>query len=141
MTKVAISSDKAPKAAPFFSQAILTSSKYHLEISGQIGLDPQLGKLVEGGVAEQTEQIFTNLAGILSELGWSFENITKSRVFLTSMADYQAMNDVYAKKFSSIPPARLAVAVTGLPLGATVEIECIAEGDQVTKGAKAKYSL
>ena len=141
MNKTAISSEKAPKAAPFFSQAVLTSHKYRLEISGQIGLDPSVGKLVEGGVPTQTERIFANIAGILSELGWSFDNITKSRVFLTSMADYQAMNDVYATKFGTTPPARLAVAVSELPLGASVEIDCVAEGDEVSEEARSKYSL
>ncbi|MBU1894211.1 MAG: Rid family detoxifying hydrolase, partial [Candidatus Omnitrophica bacterium] len=128
MNKIAITSNKAPKAASFFSQGVLTANKYCLELSGQIGLDPQTGKLVEGGVSEQTEQIFRNIDGVLSELGWTFDNITKTRVFLTSMSDYQEMNDVYAKKFGDVPPARVAVAVKELPLGAAVEVECVAEG-------------
>lgn len=141
MKKVAISSNKAPKAASFFSQGVLTANKYCLELSGQIGLDPQNSKLVEGGVSEQTEQIFRNIDGVLSELGWTFDNITKTRVFLTSMSDYQEMNDVYAKKFEDVPPARVAVAVKELPLGAAVEIECVAEGNEVSKEAQKKYSL
>lgn len=134
MTKVAIVSEKAPKAAPFFSQAILSNSKYRIEISGQIGIDPSTSKLVEGGVTAQTERIFANLEGILSEIGWTFDNITKARIFLTSMDDYQAMNEVYATKFGSTPPARLAVAVSALPLGASIEIEFVAEGDNVSEG-------
>ena len=141
MKKIAISSNKAPKAASFFSQGVLTANKFCLELSGQIGLDPQTSKLVEGGVSDQTEQIFRNIDGILSELGWTFDNITKTRVFLTSMSDYQDMNEVYAKKFGDIPPARVAVAVKELPLGAAVEIECVAEGEKVSEEAKKKYGL
>lgn len=141
MKKIAITSKKAPKAAIFFSQGVLIASKYHFELSGQIGIDPKTNKLVKGGVSKQTEQIFLNIAGILSEIGWTFDNITKTRVFLTSMNDYQEMNDVYGKKFGDVPPARVAVVVKELPLGAAVEIECVAEGDQISREAQMKYSL
>ena len=141
MNKVAITSNKAPKAASFFSQGILTANKYCFELAGQIGLDPETSKLIEGGVGSQTEQTFKNIESILSELGWTFDNITKTRVFLTSMNDYQEMNDVYSKKFGDIPPARVAVAVKELPLGATVEIECVAGGNEVSKEAQEKYGL
>lgn len=133
MKKVIISSENAPKAANFFSQAVLTTNKYTLELSGQIGLDPKTGNLVEGGVREQTERTFCNIEAILFEVGWNFENITKTRVYLTSMSDYQAMNEVYASKFQGNAPARTAVAVKELPLGALVEIECCAEGDEVIR--------
>lgn len=139
MKKVAISSEKAPKAASFFSQGILTANRYKLELSGQIGLDPQTVKLVEGGVSSQTEQIFKNIEGVLFELGWTFDNITKTRVFLVSMSDYQEMNDIYAKKFGEAAPARVAVAVKELPLGAAVEIECVAEGNEISEEGKTKY--
>ena len=139
--KKAISSETAPKAASFFSQGILTANKYRLELSGQIGLDPKSGKLVEGGVSSQTEQTFKNIESILSEVGWTLDHITKARVFLTSMGDYQEMNDVYAKKFGENPPARVAVAVKELPLGATVEIDCVAESNEVSEEAKSKYNL
>jgi len=141
MNKISISSEKAPKATSFFSQAILTSNKFRLELSGQVGLDSITGKLVEGGVGSQTEQIFINIKEILSELGWNFSNITKSRVFLTSMSDYQTMNDVYLQKFNTNPPARVAVAVKELPLGALVEIECSAEGDEISNESKDKYKI
>lgn len=131
MKKTSISSDKAPKAASFFSQAILTANKYNLELSGQIGLDPVSSKLVEGGVAEQTKQAFKNVEAVLSELDWSLDNITKVRIYLTSMDDYKEMNDVYENKFGDTPPARAAIAVKELPLGAAVEIECVATGDDV----------
>jgi len=141
MKKIVISSEKAPRAASFFSQGILTANKYKLELSGQIGIDPQIGKLVEGGVSSQTEQIFKNIEGILSKLGWTFNNISKTRVFLVAMSDYQEMNNVYAKKFGEAPPARIAVAVKQLPLGALVEIECSAEGDEISEEAKEKYKI
>ena len=141
MKKVAISSNKAPKAASFFSQGILTANKFRLELSGQIGLDPQTGKLVEGGISSQTEQIFSNIESILSEAGWTLNNVTKTRVFLVTMSDYQEINDVYARKFEDAPPARVAVAVKELPLGATVEIECVAEGNEISEEARAKYNL
>jgi 2-iminobutanoate/2-iminopropanoate deaminase len=141
MKKVSISSEKAPKAASFFSQGILTANKFTLELSGQIGMNPQTGKLVESGVGSQTEQIFKNIENVLSELGWSFDNITKTRIYLVAMSDYQEMNDVYAKKFGDSPPARVAVAVKELPLGATVEIECIAEGNKISEEGKTKYNL
>lgn len=129
--KKIISSNNAPKATSFFSQAILTSGKYTLELSGQIGLNPATGQLVEGGVAQQTEQAFKNVSAILSELDWNFDNIIKVRVYLTSMSDYQEMNDVYATKFGDIPPSRAAIAVKELPLGASVEIECTATGERI----------
>ena len=139
--KKAVSSENAPKAASFFSQAILTANKYRLELSGQIGLDPQTSKLVEGGAGSQTEQIFKNIEAILSEVGWSFDHVIKTRVFLTSMGDYQDMNDVYSKKFGETLPTRVAVAVKELPLGATVEIDCVAESNDVSEEAISKYNL
>jgi 2-iminobutanoate/2-iminopropanoate deaminase len=141
MKKIAISSNKAPKAASFFSQGILTTNKYRFELSGQIGMDPKTSKLVEGGVKAETEQIFENIQGILTELGWTFDNITKTRVFLLAMNDYQEMNEVYAKKFGKAPPARVAVAVKELPLGAMVEIECIAEGDKISPLEKGSTEI
>lgn len=129
MAKKIIRSDKAPKAAVYFSQAVLHDSKHTLELSGQVGINPETGKLVEGGIGPQTEQTLTNIQNILASIGWKFENIVKTRIYLADMADYQAMNEIYAKKFPQNPPARLCVAVKQLPLGALVEIECTAAGD------------
>lgn len=81
MKKVVISSEKTPKATGPFSQAILTSSKYRLELGGQIGLDPETGTLIKGEIKSQTEQTLKNIEGILLELGWSLSNITKSSFF------------------------------------------------------------
>ena len=132
--KKQISSQKAPKATNFFSQAILSDSRYKMELSGQIGLSPESMNLVEGGIKEETEQTFSNIEMILAEVGWNLEHLTKVRVYLADMSDYTAMNEVYENKFVSLPPARITIAVKELPLGAKVEIECFAEGDEISKG-------
>ncbi len=132
MAKQIIRSDKAPKATGPFSQAVLHDFKYTLELSGQIGINPQIGKLVDGGIVPQTEQTLANIQGVLSNIGWKFENIVKTRIYLSDMADYQTVNEIYSKKFPNDPPARIALAVKQLPLGALVEIECTAAGDTVS---------
>lgn len=126
-----ISSNNAPKATGPFSQAILHDNKYSLELSGQIGIDPKNGKLVDGGITEETKQTLSNIKAVLSEVGWDFENIIKSRIYLADMKDYLVVNELYAEKFSDNPPARIALAVKNLPLGALVEIECSAVGDNI----------
>ena len=141
MKKVVISSEKAPKASLYFSQATLTINTYRLELSGQIGIDAQTEQLVSGGIAGQTQQCFTNIGYILSELGWTCDEIVKVRVYLTSMKHYQEVNEIYKTKFKFSPPARVTVAVKELPLGALVEIECTAESDELSEDAQYKYSL
>jgi 2-iminobutanoate/2-iminopropanoate deaminase len=126
-----ITSKNAPAATGPFSHGVLHDHKYTLEVGGQVGLDPKTGKLVEGGIAAQTEQTLKNIKAVLSEVGWTFKNLTKLRVFLVDFKDYGAMNWVYAKYLSEDSPARAAVAVKGLPLGALIEIECVASGDKV----------
>ena len=79
----------------------------------------------------QTKQTFKNIEAILSEIGWTLDNITKVRVYLTSMNDYSEMNEIYASLFTKNAPARIAIAVKELPLGALVEIECVAEGNEI----------
>lgn len=130
--KKIIATTNAPAATPLFSQAILESSKYRLEISGQIGLDCN-GKLVDGGIENQTKQALQNVEGIVSELGWTLENLTKARIYLVDMADYAKVNEIYATKFTKNPPARIAIAAKALPLGALIEIECVAAGDEISK--------
>lgn len=130
--KKIIHSDKAPKATGLLSQAVLHDFKFTLEVSGQIGINPQIGKLVEGGIGPQTEQTLANIQAVLSSIGWGFENIIKARIYLADMADYQTVNEIYAKKFPNDPPARIALAVKQLPLGALVEIECTAAGDNIS---------
>ena len=141
MKKIIISSEKAPKAIGPYSQAVLTNNRFRLELSGQIGIDMEKGSLVEGGLAAQTEYTLNNIENVLAELGWDFDNITKARVYLVSMDDYKEVNEIYSKRFGESPPTRVAMAVKDLPLGALVEIECSAEGDELSEAAKAKYHI
>ncbi|MQC27021.1 MAG: RidA family protein [Chloroflexi bacterium] len=94
--------------------------------AGQIGLDPKSGKLVEGGVSAEAEQAMKNLGAVLDAGGASFGSIVKVTIFLADIADYGAVNEVYAKYFDEAPPARSAVQVVALPAGARVEIEAVA---------------
>ena len=131
MDKKIINSDKAPSTKGFpLSHGILHNYRYTLEISGQIGLDPKTMKLVSGGIEEETKQAIKNVESILSEVGWNLNNITKARIFVTDMNEYKKVNDVYSKKFAKDFPARAVIGVKELPLGAHVEIECTAAGEQ-----------
>ena len=94
--------------------------------AGQVALDPVTMEVVAGGVAEQTEQVFKNLQAVLESAGSGFNRVLKTSVFLVDMADFAAMNEVYAKYFGSHRPARSTVAVSGLPRGVRVEIDCVA---------------
>ena len=129
--KKIITSKNAPAATGPFSHGVLHDFKYTLELGGQVGLDPKTGKLVEGGIGPQTEQTLKNIKAVLAEVGWDFKNIVKARVFLADFKDYVEMNAVYAKYLSEDSPARAAVAVKQLPLGALLEIECTAIGDKI----------
>ena len=120
-----IHSDKAPAAIGPYSQAI-SSGAGLIFVSGQLPIDPATGAFPEGGVKEQTRQSLTNAAAILGAAGLSLKNVVKTTVFLADMADFAAMNEVYAQFFTAPFPARSAVAVKTLPKGALVEIECIA---------------
>jgi len=126
-----ISSNNAPKAKGLLSQAILTDSKYRMEISGQIGINPETGKLEEGGIEAQTVQTFKNISAILSEVGWDLSDLIKVRIFLTDMNDYDKVNKIYSGYFSVYYPTRLAMAVKQLPLGALIEVDCVAAGDEI----------
>jgi 2-iminobutanoate/2-iminopropanoate deaminase len=114
----------APKAVGPYSPAV--SAHGFLYLSGQVGLDPSCGVLVEGGIESQTTQALKNLAAVLTHAGLSFERVVKTTIFLTSMADFQVVNTVYAAALGNHRPARSTYAVAGLPLGALVEIEMIA---------------
>jgi 2-iminobutanoate/2-iminopropanoate deaminase len=133
MAKKAVFSPYAPKVVGPYPQAILHDSKYTLELSGQIGVDPATGRLVEGGIEAETEQTFKNIAAVLAEIGWDFSNVVKARVYLADMADYKTMNELYAKKFMREPPARVAIAAKQLPAGAHIEIECTAVGERISE--------
>jgi 2-iminobutanoate/2-iminopropanoate deaminase len=118
-----IHTDNAPAAVGPYSQGIDAGNLVFC--SGQAGLDPATGQLVEG-VEAQTRQIFSNLSAVLEAAGLSLDDVVKTTVFLADMADFKAMNAIYATFFGETPPARSTVAVKGLPIGALVEIDAIA---------------
>lgn len=122
--KELISTDKAPAAIGPYSQAVRAGN--FLFCSGQIPVDPATGQFVEGGVEEQAEQVLRNVRAVLEAAGYSLADVVKTTVFAQSMQDFAAVNGVYARHFSSAPPARSFVEVGGLPKGALVEIEVIA---------------
>ncbi len=119
-----ISTDRGPKAIGPYSQAIKANG--FIFVSGQIPLDPRTQQVVEGDVAQQTERVLENLKGILEGAGSSLDRVVKTTVYLKDLADFAAMNEVYARYFSSSPPARATVEVARLPKEARVEIELIA---------------
>jgi 2-iminobutanoate/2-iminopropanoate deaminase len=122
--KKVIHTENAPKAVGPYSQA--TEKNGMLFISGQIPLDPTTGKIVEGGIREQTEQVMKNIGAVLDKAGYAFEDVVKSTCLLDNMDNFAAMNEVYAKYYPVNPPARAAYGVVKLPLGVMVEIETIA---------------
>lgn len=122
--KHVISTSKAPAAIGPYSQAIEANGI--LYISGQLGIIPQTGKLAEGGITEQCEQVMKNIDAILKEAGYSFSDVVKSTCLLSDIANFKAMNEVYGKYYTENKPARAAFAVKDLPLGALIEIETIA---------------
>lgn len=97
-------------------------------VAGQIGMDPATGKFVEGGIEAQTAQVMKNAEAVLKNAGLGFEHVVRTTVYLADIADFQAMNQVYARYFpeGSIPPARSTIGVAALPAGARVEIDFIA---------------
>lgn len=119
-----IATADAPRALGPYSQAIRSGSLVFC--AGQAGLDPASGKLVEGGVQEQTRRVLQNLAAVLAAAGSSLGGAVKTTVFLTNLDDFKAMNEIYAEFFTSAQPARSTVQVSRLPAGALVEIEAIA---------------
>ncbi|HEX2053898.1 MAG TPA: RidA family protein [Actinomycetota bacterium] len=123
MRKV-ISTDEAPAAIGPYSQAVAASGL--LFCSGQLGLDPSTGELPEG-LESQVERALRNLEGVLRAAGAGPSAVVKTTVFLASMEDFPAMNEIYARFFTGEPPARSTVAVKTLPKNALFEIEAIAQ--------------
>ncbi|MCE5184590.1 MAG: Rid family detoxifying hydrolase [Planctomycetaceae bacterium] len=119
-----IQTGKAPKAIGPYSQALLAGNM--LYISGQLGIDPATGKLVEGGTAEQARQALKNVMAILMEANGNLHDVVQVQVFLTDIADFAAVNEVYKSFFSEPYPARAAVQAAALPAGAKVEILAVA---------------
>ena len=122
--KQIISTEKAPKAIGPYSQAIRAGNLVFT--AGQIGLDPSTMEIVTGGVEAETRQVLTNLKHILEAAGSGLNHVVKTTVFLADMADFAAMNAIYAEFFAENFPARSTIAAAGLPKGALVEIEAIA---------------
>lgn len=124
MSLKVIHTENAPKAVGPYSQAIQAGQFVY--VSGQIPLDPSTGTRVEGGVQAETRQCLLNAQAILKEAGLTLNDVVKTTVLLDSMADFAAMNEVYASFFSDHKPARAAFEVGKLPLGVLVEIEMVA---------------
>jgi len=123
-----VSTGDAPKAIGPYSQGIIAGGLVFT--AGQIAIDPASGEVVPGGAAEQTARVMQNLTAILRAAGSGLDRVVKTTVFLTDMADFAAMNEVYGKAFGSHRPARSTVAVASLPKGVKVEIEAIATTSQ-----------
>ncbi len=124
MQREQITTAHAPAAIGPYSQAIKTGNL--IFTAGQIPLDPATGQIVSGGIQEQTQRVLENLGAVLAAAGSSFEAVIKTNVFLTSMSDFAAMNEIYGRYFTGAAPARSTVAVADLPRGSLVEIECVA---------------
>ena len=125
--KTPVSTSDAPAAIGPYAQAIRSGDL--LFTSGQVAIDPATGNLVTGGIVEQTTRSLENLRAVLAAAGTDCAHVVKTTVFLQSMSDFAAMNEVYAQYFApqgTVPPARSTVQVAALPKGGLVEIECIA---------------
>ena len=133
MKKIVSTSD-APAAIGPYSQAIRIGSL--LFCAGQIPLDPKTGQMVSDDISEQAKRVLENIAAILKAEHLSFDHVVKTTIFLTSMSDFQTVNEIYATYFRQDPPARSTVAVAGLPKGAKVEIEVIAAASDETSSGK-----
>ena len=124
MTRRAVSTSAAPSAVGPYSQGIATDDL--LFCSGQVGLDPASGELVDGGVEVQCERALKNLGAVLDAGGCSLADVVKTTVFLADIGDFANVNATYARFFPDPPPARSTFAVAGLPKHARIEIEAVA---------------
>ncbi len=122
--KKIFSTSKAPAAIGPYSQAVEVGQT--LYVSGQVAINPVTGKLVEGNINEQTEQVLKNIGAILEVAGYTYSDVVKSTCLLSDIADFKSMNEVYGRFYPEKQPARAAYAVKDLPLGALIEIETIA---------------
>ena len=123
MSLEAVHTELAPAAIGPYSQGVVANG--FLFTAGQIALDPATGQVAEGGVSVQTERVFANLAAVLATVGATWSDVAKTTVFLTNMSDFPHVNEVYARVMGDARPARSTVAVSGLPRGVLVEIECV----------------
>ncbi len=116
-----VNTEKAPSAVGPYSQGMIAGD--YMYVSGQLPIDPETGKFVEGGIKEQTRQSLKNALAIIEEAGASYKEVIKTTVFLKDMNEFKDMNEVYAEFFTDHKPARAAVEVARLPLDANVEIQ------------------
>ena len=129
--KAPLQVSNAPAAIGPYSQAQvirLHGGQRLVFTSGQVGLDPATGELKGAEIGAQTEQVMANLGAVLAGAGLGLDDVVKTTVYLADMADFKAMNEIYARAFSGAPPARTTIAAAGLPRGARVEIEAVAVG-------------
>jgi 2-iminobutanoate/2-iminopropanoate deaminase len=124
MSKIAITSDRAPRAIGPYSQAVKAGDLVFC--SGQIPIDPATGELVAGGIEQQTARVIKNLTEVLSAAGASWSDVVKTTIYLTDLADFAIVNQVYGAAVGGVLPARATVQVAALPKGAAVEIEAVA---------------
>lgn len=124
MHKEKFETQNAPAAVGPYSQAIRTGD--FLFLSGQIGIDPTIKRIVDGGIEAQAHQVLKNVSAVLENVGLSMDHVVKTTVFLKDMTHFKIVNDIYSQYFKSPFPARSAIAVQGLPLSAEIEIEAIA---------------
>jgi 2-iminobutanoate/2-iminopropanoate deaminase len=124
MLKKQVQTNAAPAAIGPYSQAIQVGD--FIFFSGQIPISPQSGAMVSGGIVEQTRQVMANMRALLSASGLGFANVVKTTIYLTDLADFATVNEIYGEFFVQSPPARACVQVAALPKGAAIEIEWIA---------------
>lgn len=126
MARKVIHSDSAPQAIGPYSQAIQVEAGKMTFLSGQIPLNPKTMEMVQGDAATQAEQVMQNLKAVLAAAGLDFSHVVRSTIFLTDLADFAKVNEVYGRYFPAAPPARATVQVAALPRGSKVEIDAIA---------------
>lgn len=119
-----VATESAPKAIGPYSQAVKANGLVYT--SGQIALDPATGELVQGSFEDQVHRVFRNLEAVLREAGSSFDRVLKATVYVTDLANFQALNGIYASYFGDHKPARTTIQASGLPKGGAVEIDLVA---------------
>ncbi|KAL2866873.1 Endoribonuclease L-PSP/chorismate mutase-like protein [Aspergillus lucknowensis] len=122
-TKIPVFTSKAPAPPPFLNQATIVGNV--IFCSGQLGVDPKTGRIVEGSVKDRARQTLRNLSAVLEAGGSSLADVAKVNIFLADMKDFAAVNEVYVEAFPEPRPARTCIAVKTLPQGSDVEIECV----------------
>ena len=136
MKREAVRTDRAPKAIGPYEQALKVDG--WVFTSGQIPLDPKTGTMMEGGIGVQTRQVLDNLRAVLEAAGTAMGRVVKTTVYMTNLADFQKMNEVYAEYFPQDKPARSTVGVAALPRGAMIEIDVVAQTPPLSGRENAK---